>query len=72
MEARENSKLKLKAMFNEEQVIWILGILQLSYENMGHEYDEEVADHAQAIIKSINAQVLNIEEIEKQNNETTT
>ena len=58
-------------MFNEEQTTFILGILQLSYENMGHEYDEEVADHAQAIIKSINAQVLNIEEIEKQTNETT-
>ena len=36
------------------------------YKRQGHEYDEEVADHAQAIIKSINAQVLNIEEIEKQ------
>lgn len=58
-------------MFNEEQTTFILGIIQLSYENMGHEYDEEVADHAQAIIKSINAQVLNIEEIEKRENETT-
>ncbi len=58
-------------MFNEEQTTFILGIIQESYENMGHEYDEEVADHAQAIIKSINAQVLNIEEIEKRENETT-
>ncbi len=56
-------------MFNEEQTTFILGIIQLSYENMGYEYDEEVADHAQAIIKSINAQVLNIKEIEKRENE---